>query len=396
MPNAARTQARRRAPNPQLRHAIRIYFRRTRKGTPCFFDDEEGERFLIAMRSLGLPPDQIDRDAPWFRDRTPQDQQRQNDAAKNFDRTPKNIGVMIGLTADDRLKYAFERDEHGKYPMRQLLQITPCDRDPDEWDAELRQREQDKNKRRKAKRLEARAERAARYDRREAAVIDAVIRISHQPGCWHDHSVQSIMRSIERSDDRAFPRKHSTFRVAVHDVLDRLERMGVVTTTTTGKPGRQVRLVSFAMQQTVDATPPSKPLIRQRLAVDKPASDLPDGQGHDGECPDAGAKGLASDEFGATPVPDQTAVVAVEDRPAQGELDVVITKESASDHVNASDKLQREQDMRQAMTKEERERLRIEIIYLRQRITELENQYGGDDDDKPPGDGIEPSRKTVQ
>jgi hypothetical protein len=206
-------------------------------------------------------------------------------------------------------------------------------------------------------------------------VIEALDRIWREPGCYHDHSVPNIMRSIERSDARAaFPHKRTTFHVAIHDVLDRLKRRGVVTTTTTGKPGRQVRHATLIPPKVTDITekafrryPPPKPLIDQRLALEEPAHRPLIGH-RAGERPDAEPKWLGKVEVLASAVPHERAQQPIEHR-----LD------------------QKEDDMRQRMTEEQ---WRLEVAYLKQRIAALEAEAGVRDD-PPPVVPVEPIGDNV-
>jgi hypothetical protein len=67
-------------------------------------------------------------------------------------------------------------------------------------------------------------------DQREVAVVAAVMRIARQPGAWHDYSAPNIIRSIERSDDRAlFPHSHETLRKTVRRLVKRLVERGTLT-----------------------------------------------------------------------------------------------------------------------------------------------------------------------
>ena len=253
--------SRRCKPSPQLRHAIRLLNREINNGLCCLPEDEQGHAFLIIMRALGLPPEQmLERDARWWLHLTEEEQDRRNVAYRCFDATQENILKLIiettGLTIADLRKYAYKRVPCGQkrwkwetsrwrkwnYPMRQLLQLLPVDE---------QQRER-ANERRKAKRQQARAEaeRAAQGDPREAALIKAI-------KCPDGTPVPNIIHNIERNDDRTlFPHKYASLCRTVHRLFDRLEQRGVVATETVGKRGHQVRVVSLRLRSSLTTRSP--------------------------------------------------------------------------------------------------------------------------------------------
>ncbi len=111
-------------------------------------------------------------------------------------------------------------------------------------------------------------------------MIAAMIRISSEP--FFTLSVPNIIRSIERSSDRAaFPHDHGAFRVTVYRITGRLARRGTLRLSTPPK----------LAEKFVTPTPNAKSLISRELAVTLggPDQGRSYGRGHN---PDATEEGL--------------------------------------------------------------------------------------------------------
>ena len=258
---------------PYVRNVLMVWSRDD--GVPCFTNDDEGHRFLIVAISLDLPKRKIERLTPWRKEVTPQTWQRIEQTAAQFVPTPINIGMFLKLTNAKRDELAEKRNLKGKRSLRAILQIIP--HDVPDWDAELRRRDTERHKKRRSKQqaelMAMRGELLAQHrDPREATLLAVMTQISRQP--WPDLSVKNLIRTITNTSAREdFPAMATPLRVAVHRVLHRLERRGVVKTWRDGwlryaelSPlGRQEKRITTAV--TAEDVSPANPLMQHDLTV---------------------------------------------------------------------------------------------------------------------------------
>ena len=216
------------ARKPYILHALLVMNRR-RSGVGFLFDDEDGHAEFIAWAALGLRKAKWDSVVPWYRFMSKPEREAFEPRIAQFKPTLRNIAAAARLTRADRAKYGNEERLVGnkiKRPMQALLQLPIIDGD---LDAERRvARNAAQGKRRKKANAVAVAGCA---NPRAVAVIEAGLRIARRRGCQPPDalSVPNIIRSIERSGDRAlFPRSQSSFRRTVYRLIDRLVKRGIM------------------------------------------------------------------------------------------------------------------------------------------------------------------------
>jgi hypothetical protein len=361
-------------------------------GLRCLPETDQGKVFFTVMRNEGLPPNDFDGEAPWFGKLPEQERERLNDDYYGGRVGRSDLIEQTGMTVKQLRKLARKRvrcnmgvrkckkcrecngrrEWHWRYPMRQLLELLPPDPD------ELRRQEIAKNERRKAKREKAKAERmtACRGDR-EKVLVETLMRMANQP-CIQDWSLPNISNNIVGI---SFPQAVVARRVAMHRALDRLERKGLVETWLYGPPGMRVRCAMLSTKDSmvaVTATSDYKPLKSQEMAVTQTCPGPLRPQTIDGESLDGEAKRLSSEEVRASTSPCQPASRPVE---ADG-LHRDQTAVSTIDHHMPTD--DKEHDMRPKLTKEQLAKIRREMKYFKDRIADIEAQFGLDEDDDKP------------
>jgi len=190
----------------RLRNFLLLIYR-DRNGHPGLADDAVGRTFLMILLSLGLSDDEVYELASWI---TLKELLAIKQSADRFKPTAADIGRLIGFTNAEYKKY------RKKY---RFTSIRPHNVD---WDAVLRKREQDRNKRGNARRRKAKAALfAACRDENEVAIIKAMMRIARRPGCWHDCSVKNIINTARAMGSTAS-------RHALRHALDRLDGRGLM------------------------------------------------------------------------------------------------------------------------------------------------------------------------
>ena len=197
-------------------------------------EDAKGRDFLLAQLVLGLPLDDADQLAPWI---TVKELRAMTNKAAHIEPTLDNVSRIIKLTSALREKHGWRVDENGQRKRSGILVFAACDETPE---ATKRRQKAAKNAARRERRQKEQAERQTQCrDPREAAVIAAMHRISSEP--FFTLSVPNIIRSIERSSDRAaFPHDHGAFRVTVYRITGRLARRGTLRLSTPPKLARSL------------------------------------------------------------------------------------------------------------------------------------------------------------